>query len=177
MNLKEFRKRVKDRDIKVSSKSHGKLEWSEWYRLAEMTNKIYFGCDFNRSGQCIKLKEDLKTNPNASEMCCCSQCADYLGYLKFIQNKAEVLNEISSLFNPKTGFWRKGSGCSLPRKYRSPTCLGYRCSVSKRHSMTGVKSILITFMTGIINEFNNHEINVLGRAILRIPIYQTGSFL
>lgn len=168
MNIKEFRS--KDQ-IKISNKSYGGLAWSEWYRLAKMTEKIYYGCDFNK-GKCAKLRIDLETNPNASEMCCCNQCADNLGYLGYVQNNAKVIKEISSLFKSEVGFWRKDSGCSLPRKYRSPTCLGFTCKVCKgKFTIFGVKGLMIKFMEGIRTDLSRHEINVLGRALLRIPIY------
>lgn len=171
MNIKDFRFKIKDSGGRFSNKAYGGLEWSEWYKLADMTNALYFGCDFYDS-QCAKLREDLKTNPNASEMCCCSQCVNHIGYLKFIQNNAEVIKEISSLFKPKIGFWRKGSGCSLPRKYRSATCLGFRCKTSKeRTDIMGTKGILAEFMKNITSYLSEHEIYVLGKALLTIPIY------
>lgn len=167
MNIKEFRSHEQ---IKVSNKSYGGLEWPEWYRLAKMTAKIYYGCDFNK-GKCAKLREDLEINPNASEMCCCSQCADNFGYLSYIQNNAKVLKEISGLFEPKVGFWRKGSGCSLPRKYRSPTCLGFRCKVCRgKFIIFGMKGMLVKFMEGVKTDLSKKEIYILGRALLTTPI-------
>ena len=171
MNVKDFKFKVKDRGGRFTNKSYGTLEWEEWYKLAEMTEHLYFGCDFY-DGKCAKLRKDLKRNPNASEMCCCSQCVDNVGYLKFIQNKAEVIKEISSLFEPKVGFWRKGSGCSLPRKYRSAMCLGFRCDISKqRYNITGTKGMLAEFMKNITTYLSSHEIYILGKALLGVSIY------
>lgn len=172
MNVKEFKERVKKARIKITpKKSYGGLEWSDWYTIAEMTNKIYYGCDF-QDGICTKLNEDLKTNPNASKMCCCNQCGNHIGYLNYIQNNSEVLKMISSLFHPVLGFWKKDTGCSLPRKYRSSTCLSYRCDLAKkRYDIVGVRGIVIKFIHGSEGYLTKEEIYVIGKTLLKIPVY------
>lgn len=83
--------------------------------LAEMTGKIKFGCDVCERGV----------------MRCCAGCLENIGYLRWV-NKDDV-KVYRSLFvdkehDPKAseGFWTL-SGCALPRKYRSMTCLTHRC--------------------------------------------------
>jgi len=119
MNVKKFKIKARDAGVRFSNKSYGGLEWSEWYTLAEMTNKVNYGCNF-KDGKCEKLREDLKKNPNASEMCCCDKCGYHVGYLKYIKNDPDVLKMMSDLFDAKLGFLEtRCRGVLLPRKYRS----------------------------------------------------------
>ena len=172
MDIKEFRSKVKNQGGRFSNKSYGGLGWPDWYKLARMTGQIYYGCNFDNDGKCIKLRDDLKANPNANEMCCCNQCKDHVGYLKLIENKKIVIKKISGLFDSKLGFWRKDKGCSLPRKYRSSVCLAFRCDLSKKHhTITPEKRLLITFMEGINCHLSQYEIYTFGKALLKIVIH------
>jgi hypothetical protein len=93
---------------------------------AKMTEFIDFSCDFDASGECHARRVDHSSS--RGDMCCCIGCHGSIGYLR---NGPPVLKEdratYEELFKEKVGFWRKGSGCSLPRELRSPTCIYYMC--------------------------------------------------
>ena len=57
-------------------------------------------------------------------MGCCLQCAETHGYLTGPHAKAL---EKKYKFSKKTGYFREGKGCKLPRKHRSLVCLAYLC--------------------------------------------------
>jgi len=185
MNVEAFRNAETSRDKEIFHKctfsdlSYGGLEWSEWYKLAAMTRNIDYGCRFgkqikngvqDKQATCSKQREYNTTD----EMCCCSSCNTKLGYLKFIQNDPKVIKRIAGLFQPKTGFWRKGKGCILPRKYRSAVCLGYRCESAKRYEINsmgktnGTERMLVLFMDSIrICQLSDRKIRILGKALLK----------
>ena len=47
-----------------------------------------------------------------------------MGYLRVLPRDA--IETVRALFDDENGFWRP-TGCALPRKWRSNTCLTYRC--------------------------------------------------
>jgi len=175
MNVKAFRNKVKffNRDCAFSNLSYGGLEWPEWYKLANMTRNIDYGCRFSRQvrdgsvdgyPKCEKQREYKYTD----EMCCCSICYNSLGYLRFIQNDLKVIKRIAGLFRPEIGFWRKGKGCILPRKYRSAVCLGYRCESAEKYKVRGTSGMLVLFMDTIrLRRLSDKNIRILGRALLK----------
>lgn len=62
------------------------------------------------------------------EECCCKSCAYSLGHLgKRWPNDLEILVIYAKGFDKDTGFWRKNTGCILPRHLRSLTCSFYVC--------------------------------------------------
>ena len=94
--------------------------------LADLTSLINFGCNF-KNGKC---------RADRTEMCCCGSCASCFGHftetffsgydnIEYIEE--EMLYYVRE-YRAKTGFWRKGKGCILPRHKRSATCLTYNCS-------------------------------------------------
>ena len=94
--------------------------------LAKLTSKIHYDCGFTE-GKC---------KAERSEMCCCDSCVRAVGHfrLRFFRVydnieyiERELLYYVRKYSN-KTGFWRKGKGCILPRERRSITCLGYNCN-------------------------------------------------
>ncbi len=95
------------------------LSWRNYYRAAELTERIDFGCDF-KNGRCKKHRRDKEP------MCCCQYCAVEGGYLHKVS--AAGAKVVQKLWDKKTGLWRKGKGCILPRRYRSITCLLHSCS-------------------------------------------------
>ena len=101
--------------------------------MIEVTELIDFACDFDDEGRCF-------AHPIAPPSCCCSGCRRHNGYFNSVAVGSEAeenvvfvplyRNAIKSYnrhFNDKTGFWRAGKGCILPRKYRSTTCVFYNC--------------------------------------------------
>ena len=104
------------------------LSWRTWERLANITEHIDYGCVFNKSGRCKnKHFPKLSSIPKVRlvfKRCCCEHCND--GYLERIPKSAE--KEILSLWSPHSGFYRKGKGCILPRKWRSEVCLVFWCA-------------------------------------------------
>jgi hypothetical protein len=60
-------------------------------------------------------------------MCCCSGCRSCFGFLYQLPESYNVIQFYAEHFNGETGFWRKGTGCILPRSHRSSTCLTHNC--------------------------------------------------
>lgn len=76
-------------------------------------------------------------------MCCCGGCAGSVGHADTFPKDTRYLEEMASYFNAETGYWRKGKGCILPRKYRSVTCLLYNCSsVGHTHDSKAARKLL-----------------------------------
>ena len=170
MNVEEFRaKAAKRYRLKFSSKSYGGLPWEDWYKLASSTNKIEYGCCFQTDGTCIQSRNQEKRGSSPDPMCCCKWCVRDIGYLDRIQNDPEVIAMIAGYFKAKVGFWRKGEGCILPRKYRSTTCLGYRCSDNSKSTIHGNAAILIAFMNAVRSDtLSNKKIYTLGKVLIDI---------
>jgi len=106
-----------------TSKYHERITTEESERRAELTSSIDYGCSFV-DGICF-----IHRHQNTNERCCCTGCANSHGYIdSYIQISIEGAEVRSELFDSKDGFWRKGKGCILPRKYRSRTCLRHSCA-------------------------------------------------
>ena len=173
MNVKEFKQKIeKDRSVlRFSDKSYGGIPWKDWYKLANMTNKINYGCNFWSNGSCIRSRNAKENGSILNEMHCCSDCASHVGYLRFIQDDPKVISRIASYFKPKVGFWRKGKGCILPRKYRSTTCLEYRCDTTNKSFISNHASILISFFGLVSSGFiERKKLCNLGKALADINI-------
>lgn len=172
MNVEEFRKKAAKRyQLKFSDTSYGGLPWEDWYKLASSTNKIEYGCCFQIDGTCIQSRNQEKRGSSPDPMCCCRWCVGNVGYFDRIQNDPEVIAMIADHFKAKVGFWRKGKGCILPRKYRSTTCLGYRCGDSSKSNVYGNAAILIAFINAIrSNTIGGKKLYDLGKALLNIDI-------
>jgi hypothetical protein len=121
------------------------LNWRTYRMLADLTKYVHYGCDFTELGckayrikskkELEKLREEGKKRgrPYWREMCCCGGCRGAFGYLHHFP--IEGLTTIARCFHYKTGFWREGKGCVLPRKYRSYTCLNYACGGHKSETV------------------------------------------
>ena len=175
MNTKTFISMLKKvRNVTPSKTSYGKLKWDVWYKIANATRNIDYGCSFDHNGICIEERDNTKIFVNyiPKATCCCINCYTNLGYIKRIQDSQRVIKLISSKFKKNVGFWRKGKGCILPRKYRSVTCLGYRCNNSRDNKhLRKTPSILFAFME-IVNENprDTKTISVLGNTLIQLKI-------
>lgn len=99
--------------------------WEEYERRAAFTKNLEYDCQFKPNGAC-RSYPDPKTR---NGMACCGGCMYSLGYLESIP--PGTARYYAKLFLKKTGFWRPGKGCVLPRKRRSAVCLNYRCASPK----------------------------------------------
>lgn len=97
--------------------------WDWVYERKEEVRGVFnFGCDFKK-GVCKQrrgytvAKERIKA--------CCGGCAGSFGYLKIIA--PDTVETYISLFDTKDGFWTP-SGCKLPDKLKSMTCISYSCN-------------------------------------------------
>ncbi len=173
MNPKIFISNIKSkRDVVPSKTAYGNLEWNDWYKLANATKYIDYGCEFDTNGVCIEEKDNttLFNSYTPNPACCCVNCYRNFGYAKRIQDSQKVIKLISSKFKKDVGFWRKGKGCILPRKYRSVVCLGYRCNtiINKVH-FKKLDSILLSFID-IAQEqpWDTKTISILGNALIQL---------
>ena len=140
MEPKLFIKKLEARrTLKISELAPFDLTWNQWAKFTKITSNLNFGCNFKTKGKNICSKGGER------EVCCCGDCGYDIGYLDLVPNNEETIKEIASLFNGKSnGFWRKGKGCILPTKYRSKTCITYRCEKAREHR----DSTLPKFPTG-----------------------------
>lgn len=95
--------------------------WKERERRATTTASFNYGCDW-QEGKC---KEQREVPDRSTSRACCSTCASHVGFIRYLPWYA--IRYVRSLFNQKTGFWREGRGCIVPRKWRSWGCLTYTC--------------------------------------------------
>jgi len=136
---KPFLKKLNRRHPEATSElSHYGLTWNQWTKFTKITSNLDYGCNFKTKGKNICSKG------GKFEVCCCGDCGYDIGYLSLIPNNEEAIKEISSLFHNKHGFWRKVKGCILPTKYRSNTCIAFRCNKAVTHR----NSILPEFPSG-----------------------------
>jgi hypothetical protein len=97
---------------------------------AELTGLLDYGCKFGNDGQCTRSSDyALRGNGKTANRNCCVSCYGSIGYLRQIPSRK--VKEIVALFLPEMGFWRP-TGCALPRKWRSDTCLSYACNEKAR---------------------------------------------
>lgn len=99
------------------SDKQGEYTLEEWTAITEVLGDVEFGCRFDETGGC-------KLTTMSDKRACCSSCFTMFGYLKTIPH--EALKICIENFKRGNGFWTK-TGCALPWKYRSSTCLIYRC--------------------------------------------------
>jgi hypothetical protein len=99
------------------SDTQGSYTWAEWEEIAARVSTLDFGCRFDCDGGCSK-------RTSFDKRACCSNCAFMFGYLKTLP--AEAVDICVANFKLGNGFWTP-TGCTLPWKYRSSTCMSYRC--------------------------------------------------
>lgn len=102
------------------------------YKIAESTKDLEYGCKF-ANGTCRHQREGRVKFPEGyrswdTERCCCMSCASTLGYYDYRPRTEEEISVMRERYDQTTGYWRKGEGCTLPRKYRSKICLVYNCN-------------------------------------------------
>lgn len=96
--------------------------------LAEMTSMVDYRCGF-KGGTCKIHHSRATRNPNRAALCCCVGCYHSMGYMMCTSlPKGSDVVLMASLFDEETGYWRKGVGCALPRRLRSPICLRHNCA-------------------------------------------------
>lgn len=114
------------------------VDW-DWYGIVrQMTEEIDFNCQFD------KYAPGCRGHESSKGACCCGGCFSSMGFLSVLPNDYTILTAIAKIFvepeaigtTTATGFWKKGVGCRLPRRYRSLTCLRHYCGdpkMSKEH--------------------------------------------
>lgn len=134
MRTKEFKERIGKRYKKIIDDTRsvkGQFGFNQrnlvrqldcMEALKELTGDLDFGCNFNKEGLC-RSYADFKTKKR--NMCCCGSCQGATGHLSTIRQSR--IPQYARLFSKKTGFWREGKGCILPRALRSATCVTYTC--------------------------------------------------
>jgi len=75
-------------------------------------------CNFDNDGRCETFRKD-------GWQCLCVECDTFCGYIKYTTEEELIM--YAEAYDDKTGFFREGIGCVLPREYRSRTCLSYYC--------------------------------------------------
>jgi len=149
MKLETFLVKAILRNIQISSRTEHGWPWHNYCQHAELTSMVDFQCNFDKNGLCKKRwtnEKPTKAELRRASMCCCTGCRSTIGHMRNLPNSIGMLREISALYNNRTGFWRAGEGCILPRKYRSLTCLFYRCDVKfeKDHPLILLESMMYT---------------------------------
>ena len=113
--------------------------WSyDWFaELAKLTKYIDYGCDFDKNGICKKYRQGSLGTTENRVMCCCNNCARNNGFLDIIPASTYLQHKYCEMYDDNTGYWRKGTGCILPRKMRSYTCLQYNCTPNRYVKSSG----------------------------------------
>jgi len=117
---------MKKRGRVHTSKVHG-WEHATFRGLAELTSYLVFSCDFDEKGCCKARRYPRSDKDGVDQMCCCGGCRPCIGFHYQMPADYNIIKLYAQHFDEKTGFWRKGTGCALPRLYRSSTCLTYNC--------------------------------------------------
>lgn len=112
-NLDIMTRRVSWRFIREARKLAGEIDF----------DKI---CQFDKNGFCSR-ENNGRRGDSRTAMCCCESCRRTVGYLNQIPKDVDTIKMYARNFNDRTGFWRKGKGCVLPREYRSRICVKYIC--------------------------------------------------
>jgi hypothetical protein len=134
---KEVIARLKKKAKIVYDDADGELlHWDVRERRAAATSVVDYGCNI-KNGQCRRYNGPKSAE---AEKLCCHSCYINLGYLQCIPK--QHTKSIIALFLPNVGFWRKGVGCILPRKWRSNTCLRFNCSVNDDAVTIAISRIL-----------------------------------
>jgi len=107
--------------------------WKKLEQVNESTEAIDYKCNF-QNGICKRYTGLRLEGLPLSKACCCKRCRFSWGYLGNIPDYA--VREIVSLWSTRTGFWRQGRGCCLPRKWRSSVCLLYHCFLPREEDKT-----------------------------------------
>lgn len=120
--------------------------------LKRVSGYIPFPCEFDKDGQCNGK------GVSKDHMCCCGGCKDSVGYLNIVPESD--IPFYAKWYTGKTGFWRKGKGCILPREYRSSTCLTFYCDDYHREgnetgNPTSLGEELIAYKKSIDDAANN----------------------
>jgi hypothetical protein len=148
---------IKRGDKKISSCPAPGANW-DWYGIVrQMTEEVDFGCKFE------KFAPGCKNHKRSTGICCCGACFATMGYVGVLPNNYDILREIAKVFvEPEaigtitaSGFWKKGVGCRLPRKYRSFTCLRHYCGENTKMSKKHI--YLITRMLRGENYIRHHN--------------------
>ena len=87
---------------------------------------VEFGCDW-QGDTCIGLRKHLERGLPKVPKLCCRGCAANRGYFR-LKPHQELPEEYKSYWDDKDGFFREGTGCSLPKEMRSTRCLVYVCN-------------------------------------------------
>lgn len=132
MRTKDFiTKAISTRNICIYDKPYG-FKARDYCRITELTAHFKFPCDF-KDGACYRYREfrqkDRFESKERYNKCCCNACGRNIGYLYYLPNYLWDIRIIAGCYNESAGFWRLGTGCILPRRYRSLTCVSYSCSL------------------------------------------------
>jgi hypothetical protein len=112
----------KCRDTRIlSNAAKYEPDYEDMIGLKKLSASLDFGCRFDKNGKCNSNPEWVDNHP----ACCCRDCFRSAGYLDTVLE--EDIVKYSRKFSIKTGFWRKGKGCILPRKMRSAVCVAFSC--------------------------------------------------
>lgn len=111
----------------VSKLSNYGLTWNQWAKFTKITSNLDYGCNFKTKGK------NICSYGSKSGLCCCYDYGPSIGYLRLIPKNKKAIKEIASQFNYEHGFWRREKGCILITKYRSSTCINFRCEKAIKH--------------------------------------------
>lgn len=117
-------------------------------------NNVDYGCGFDSAGHCARSRSELAkisqlpflkrtqkfNNFGSYPRCCCVRCFDAAGYYHWNGFYEGDLKTYHDLFKENVGFWRFGTGCSLPRELRSRTCLTYICTFANSKASEEVRA-------------------------------------
>lgn len=144
MRTKDFIARaISKRNVCIHDKPYG-FEAADYRRVTELTAHFKFPCDF-KDGACYRYREFRQKDEFESRerynKCCCNACGRNIGYLEYLPNYMWDIRIIAGCYNEDDGFWRLETGCILPRRYRSLTCVSYSCDLYNYQSLKRVEDV------------------------------------
>lgn len=177
MRLEKFIGLLTEHPYKIQVLNRKDFVDSIMEKLKSLTEEINFNCKFGKDGICKRYIGERPVVDIKIKMCCCAGCRDRIGFRKIIY--LEDISFLAKNFDEKTGYWREGKGCILPREKRSVTCVGYSCikdwkNLSERHNA------LLTFLgkrdtlsniSNILSEINDCHRDIAIAAEKAISIF------
>lgn len=94
-------------------------------QLTQM-DAVKFDCNFKPNGCCKNRSHYDKDDPDFGKNCCAG-CHLSMGYFRDMDVDPQAIPFLAKNFDFELGFWRKGQGCIIPRKWRSNVCVGHNC--------------------------------------------------
>ena len=142
------------------------IKSNNWHRVSERMEKLKncFDCRFKDDGTCADYN-----GPGEEGLCCCWYCMGSFGFLDsgILIDSTETIEDVTKQIIScwgENGFLSP-SGCRLPRKNRSITCLVYHCGLKENRK--GELTVRSKKLLEIIKQIEQIESSITAAEKLR----------